>query len=138
MQYRVRNGSETVIKAKGWYSIYYLLKVILVSFLVVVAIWYPRPFVLYTILCLYALNFIFLIILWPYKNIFCHLSVLFNELAVLYALGLASISGMISMSDETEIFMLIVLQGFIVLSLLSSMIRIGRHYYALCLNKLRG
>jgi hypothetical protein len=39
---RVSGGSDIAIKIKGWYSVYYLLKVILVSFLVVVAIWHPR------------------------------------------------------------------------------------------------
>jgi hypothetical protein len=87
--------------------------------------------------CLYILNFVILIILRPYQNIFSHISVLFNDLVVLYALLLAALSGAMSLSDEAEIFMLIVLEGFIVLCLLASMIRIGRYYYVLCLLKTR-
>ena len=96
----VSGGSEIAIKLKGWYSVYYLLKVILVCSLVVVAIWYPRSIVLYTIVCVYILNFVILIILRPYRNIFSHISVLFNELVVLYALILAALSGAMSFSDE--------------------------------------
>jgi hypothetical protein len=106
----------------------FMLKLLSFSFLLVVGLWAGFGLIAYTIACLFFISTATLLLMRPYTSIFSNITIIICEFTSLYALSLAMVIGKIEMTEEAEIFLLLILEGLIIIALALTAIRIVIYY----------
>ena len=110
----------------------FLFKLLTFSFLIVLGLWLTFDLIIYIMASLFFISMVTLLFLRPYTSILSNLTIIISESVSFYSLVLASIKEKIEMSEHAEIFMLLILEGLIIVCIVLFAIRTARYYCYLC------
>jgi hypothetical protein len=120
--------------ASRWYPTVFMLRVFVFATLVEVGL--PSPGVKWVPYALFVCQLLYTVLLVcfrPYSSALNQVGLLFCEGTVLFSLGLSLLSRFLSVSEMTEVFLLFIFQGVLILCALLCLMRLIVTYYNLLL-----
>lgn len=99
------------------------------SMLFQMGIWFEAARLIFWVAIAQVLYVCLLLLVRPYTSAFHNVRVLLCEFTILYSLALALLPEFISVSEMTEIFLIFILEGAIIICTLLAGISLGVIYY---------
>lgn len=116
-------------EAKSWYILLFMARSVLMSMLFQMGIWFEAARLIFWVAIAQVLYVCLLLLVRPYTSAFHNVRVLLCEFTILYSLALALLPEFISVSEMTEIFLIFILEGAIIICTLLAGISLGVIYY---------
>ena len=124
-------GATSQPSANKWYIPMYLGKTIIIANLFVLGFSTILSYniLTYSLMATEGIFILYLIIKSPYKSGFMNLGAIFCQVCTIYALGLPILHRFYTPSEDTEVLLLFVLQGLLLLAEALTFVRVIKSFY---------
>jgi hypothetical protein len=122
------SGIAGTDEMKPWYIPVYLSKMVLLALLSSLGLWFSYDYISFGILTLLSTYLLIILFFRPYQSIFSNLTIIFCESASILSLTVVFVNKYSTLTISGEILLLIVMEGFVIVSVALCIVR-GMIFY---------